>query len=118
MKTFSEWVTTIVRTKLDSEKLQRFAVGNTRQDLSQPILETLLESGYTNVMWDSGQSTHGVCVELNNQQWLLQDFIANLSHSAPIFEKTHPGDSNCTVVVSGDGVPTVRVDSYGNVEEI
>lgn len=120
-KTNSNWINSLADTKLRSDKfayLSLQAVGNTRQDMSRPILEDLLGQGYQLVTWDSGTSTHSLCVELNNQQWTLEDFVSNLNHDAPLFEKSHPGDISCSVVVSGEGLQPVRVDSFGNIEEI
>jgi hypothetical protein len=123
MNNFSDWVDTVVTNKINTEKesefrIQKEAVGNTRQDMSRPVLEDLLGNGYSIVQWNSGNSTHGICVELNNQQWTLEDFLTGLVHDAPIFERSHPGDKNCTLVVSGEGLPQVVVDSFGNIQEI
>ncbi len=117
------WTNSLVNKKFTEDKLARFkqqkeAVGNNRQDMSRPSLEELANSGYQTVKWDSGMSTHGVCLELNNQVWSLADFISGLVHDAPIFEKSHPGDANCTLIVEGDTVSPVRVDSYGAIEEV
>lgn len=120
---FSNWIDAIVQKKIVAEKdakfeIQKEAVGNNRQDMSRPVLEELLNHGYSVVQWDSGQTAHSVCIELNNQQWTLEDFLSGLVHDAPIFERSHPGDANCTVIVSGEGLPSVRVDSFGNYQEI
>lgn len=119
----SDWAKKLAFDSLSSKKEEEFlitkeAVGNNRQDLSLPILQSLLNDGYSVVQWDSGPSTHSVCLELNEQQWNLQDFISGLVHAAPIFERTHPGDNSCAVIVSGENLPTVRVDSFGNLEEV
>ncbi len=123
MNNFSDWVDEVVKNKINAEKESKFtmlkeAVGNTRQDLSRPVLEDLMGQGYTIVQWNSGSSTHGQCLELNNQQWMIQDFLSGLAHDAPIFERSHPGDKSCTLVVSGEGLPQVVVDSFGNIQEI
>jgi hypothetical protein len=120
---FATWVDEVVKNKITSEKEARFdikkeAIGNNRQDLSRPTLENLLHDGYQTVQWNSGMSNHSVCVELNNQQWTLEDFLSGLVHDAPIFERSHPGDNNCSVVVMGDGLPNLQVDSFGNVQEV
>ena len=121
--TLNKWTNSLVNNKFTEDKLARFkqqkeAVGNNRQDMSRMALENLLNSGYNLAKWDSGMSTHSVCIELNDQVWNLDEFISGLEHDAPIFEKSHPGDSNCTVIVVGDNVPPVRVDSYGAIEEV
>lgn len=120
---FSEWSKQLIENTLSAKAEESFrisveAVGNTREDLSLPVLQSLLNDGYDVVTWDSGPSTHAVCLELNEQQWNLQDFISGLVHSAPIFERSHPGDASCAVLVSGENLPTVRVDSFGNILEI
>ena len=122
-QSFSEWLDKTAKRAVDLVVVsnlsnQKKARGNTRQDMSRPVLEQLLENGYNGVEWDSGNSTHSPCVELNHQKWALTDFLSGLQFDAPIFEKSHPGDSSCTLVVSGEDLPTVRVDSYGNAEEI
>lgn len=115
---FSDWVDHLANEKFAAEraetlKIIKNAVGNNRQDLSRPILEDLLDQGYTTVTWNSGNSTHGQCRELNNQKWDLVSFLSGLQHDAPIFERSHPGDKSCSVTVSGAGLPDVYVDSYG-----
>lgn len=120
---FDTWVDEIVKQKITSEKVAKFdiqkeAIGNTRQDMSRPVLEELLNHGYSAVQWHSGSTEHGTCLELNNQQWTLEDFLSGLMHDAPIFERSHPGDKNCTLIVSGEGLPNVQVDSFGNYQEI
>jgi hypothetical protein len=119
MDNYNEWATKVVIQKLRSDQisLQKEAIGNNRQDLSRPVLEQLLAQGYTIVKWDSGNSRHSQCLELNNQQWNLTDFIANLRHDASIFEKSHPG-CYCKVLVTGPNLSNVFVDSYGNMEYV
>lgn len=119
----SDWQDLIILSKKRSDALEernliKEAIGNNRQDLTRPILENLMQSGYQVVIWDAGNSTHGSCRELDKQQWTLEDFISNLHHDAPMFEKSHPGDINCSILVQGPDLPTVRVDSFGNVMEI
>ena len=98
--------------------IQKEAVGNTRQDMSRPVLEQLLDNGYVEVEWDSGHTTCGRCLELDKQKWTLEEFAINVPYDAPIFSRSHPGDKSCTLLVSGPDLPTVRVDSYGNWEEV
>jgi hypothetical protein len=97
-------------------RLNKQAVGNTRQDMSLPVLEDLASQGYQIVEWDSGASRHSRCVDLNRQKWNIEDFVGGLNFSAPLFEKSHPGDINCTLIVSGPNLSDVRVDSYGNTD--
>jgi hypothetical protein len=117
------WVNELVKNEIKKQtdfkrELQKQSAGNNRQDESRPILESLLSQGYDTVTWNSNNSMHGICREINNQQWTLEDFLSGLMHDAPIFERTHPGDNNCIVIVTGPEVPPVSVDSYGNVENI
>jgi hypothetical protein len=86
-----------------------------REDLTLPVLERLLNDGYQLVTWDSGRSQHSKCLDLDKQVWTLLDFTSNLLHSAPLAERSHPNDANCTLLVSGEGLPTVRVDYNGNI---
>jgi len=121
---YNEWVSSIVDTKLnndalDARNLQLEAQpGNRRQDLSRPILEDLLNAGYQNVTWDAGSSAHSVCRELHNQAWSLEDFLTGLLHDAPLFERSHPGDTSCQLIVTGPDVQDMFVDSFGRSGEV
>jgi len=118
---YEKWVTSTVTEKLqedNQQRLQKQARGNTRQDQTRPILEGLQQQGYTTVQWDASNSRHSVCRELDNQQWTIEDFLGGLSHDAPMFERSHPGDTGCSVVVTGPDLPTISVDSFGNTNEI
>ena len=117
---YEDWVTSTVDNKLQAEsqeKLQKQARGNTRQDATRPILEDLQSQGYTTIQWDASNSRHSVCLELDRQQWTIEDFLSGLSHDAPMFERSHPGDTGCSVIVSGPDLPTLSVDSFGNTDE-
>jgi len=90
--------------------------GNHRKDLSRPVLQALMSKGYDTVQWDSGASVHDVCVALHGQRWDLNQFLSGLSHDAPLFERSHPGDKNCSVIVycrDKAELKPVRVDSFG-----
>ena len=101
--------------------MERIAVGDHRQDLSRAVLEALIAKGYDTVEWDSGASVCPNCVPLHGQRWDLNQFLAGLSHDAPLFERSHPGDKSCSVIVycrdSAEMRP-VRVDSWGLRGEI
>lgn len=119
-KSHNEWLNSLTAKKaaIDTEKqrnIQKEALGNHTQDVSLPIFERLIQDGYTTCTWDAGNSRHSACRELDRQVWDIHDFISGLNHSAPIFEKSHPGDTQCKVIVSGQGLPDVIVDPLGNV---
>lgn len=117
----SKWLEAVALTHRELNKeahRELLAVGNTRQDMTLPILEEMRSQGYDLVTWDSGNSTHSVCRELHNQQWPLDAFLSGLAHAAPLFERSHPGDVNCKLVVSGPNLPSIVVDSYGNWAQI
>ena len=102
----------------EKEAINKEAIGNTRQDMSRPLLEKLQTDGYTDCIWNSGDSEHSVCLELHDQVWNIEDFLSGLVHDAPLFEKSHPGDTNCGVIVRGPDLPDVFVDSFGNLSEL
>lgn len=108
------WATKLAERALRICRLNKQAVGNHRQDVTRPILEDFINDGYQVVQWNSNNSTHSSCRDLNRQQWDIQDFISGLSHDAPMFEKSHPGCSSCSVTVSGEGLPPVELDSFGD----
>jgi hypothetical protein len=76
----------------------------------------LISKGYDTVQWDCGSSTCPKCLPLHGQRWDLDQFLQGLSHDAPLFERSHPGDKSCSVIIycrdSADIHP-VRVDSFG-----
>ena len=83
------------------------------QDISLPILEQLLQEGYDAVKWHVNPGATDVpCVSMENKDFPLADFIANLAHAAPIFEKTHVG-CKCSVEVTGPGKSPVHVTAFG-----
>jgi hypothetical protein len=111
------WIKNLAIKAIHVCRLNKEAAGNHRQDMSLPVLERLQNEGYSVVTWDSGHSTHSECRDLNRQQFPLDSYIATTEYSAGIFSRSHPGDQNCTLVVSGEGLPDVRVDSYGDTDE-
>jgi hypothetical protein len=111
------WVKKLAIKALHICRLNKEAAGNHRQDMTGPVLNNLLNSGYTQVMWNSNGSHHGPCRDLNKQIWDLQDFLRTTEYDAPLFSRSHPGDASCTLTVSGPGLPPVEVDSYGETDE-
>lgn len=83
------------------------------QDVSLPVLEELLGQGYDTVTWRTNPSaTDPECIAINTNTFPLADFIANLQHAAPIYEKTHVG-CHCTMVVTGPDLQEVLVTAFG-----
>jgi hypothetical protein len=111
------WVANLALKAIRICRLNKQAVGNHRQDLTMPVLERLQNEGYSQVMWNSGHSTHSECRDLNRQRWDLEDFLRTTEYDAPLFSRSHPGDENCTLIVSGEGVPDIELDSYGDTDE-
>lgn len=98
-------------------RIYREAAGNHRQDMTGPVLDGLLADGYSEVTWNSNGSRHSECRDLNRQKWGLDDFLQTTEYDAPLFSRSHPGDQSCTLIVSGQGLPDVEVDSYGETDE-
>lgn len=85
------------------------------QDISRPVLEDLISKGYQTVRWVSSPSAvDGKCISMDGEMFPIQEFISNLQHDAPVYEKTHVG-CTCTVVVSGEGLNDVVVNAFGIV---
>jgi hypothetical protein len=85
------------------------------QDVSLPVLEELLGEGYDSVLWHTSPgATDGPCISMNDERFPLPEFIANLQHAAPIFEKTHVG-CRCSLTISGPGLEDVAVDWTGRL---
>ena len=110
------WIKNLALRAIRICRLNKQAAGNHRQDMSGPVLEDLASKGYTQVTWNSNNSTHSQCRDMNRQVFDLEDFLNTTEYDAPIFGRVHPGDNNCTLIVSGDGVPDVEVDSYGETD--
>jgi hypothetical protein len=111
------WIKNLAIKAIHICRIQKTAAGNHRQDMTGPVLERLQHEGYNQVMWNSEQSTHSECRDLNRQRWDLDDFLATTEYDAPLFSRSHPGDANCTLTVSGAGLPDIEVDSYGDTDE-
>lgn len=114
----NNWISLLAEKAMQICRVNKRAVGNHRQDETLPILQQLQGDGYTTVTWDSGNSTHSKCIELDKQIFDLSDFIRSTTHDAPLFCRSHPGDVSCALLVSGEGLPTIRLDSFGNTLEI
>jgi len=110
------WLANLTSKAMRICRLTKEAVGNTRQDMTGPILSDLLNNGYNQVTWNSNGSTHSTCLNLDRQTWGLRDFLNTTEYDAPLFSRSHPGDQSCTLTVSGPDLPVVDVDSYGDVD--
>jgi len=113
----TNWLSNLAIKAMRICRLNKEAVGNHRQDMTGPVLNNLLNSGYTQVMWNSNGSHHSECRDLNKQVWDLQDFLSTTEYDAPLFSRSHPGDASCTLTVSGPSLPPIEVDSYGETDE-
>lgn len=85
------------------------------QDSSLPELQNLLQMGYTHCTWHLSDAhvITDICDELNNQTWTLEEFLSGLSHSAPLYERGHPGDLCYVTVISQTNpeLPPVNVNA-------
>ena len=85
------------------------------QDESRTVLESLRNSGYQTVEWDASNSSHDVCLALHKYTWTIDEFLTGLSYDAPVFERTHPGDRSCFLIVYGpeeSGLDPVQVGPW------
>jgi hypothetical protein len=83
------------------------------QDYSLLDLLDLQEEGYDTVKWDATTTQDPRSRRLHNKTWPLEEFISNLSHEAPIFERSHIG-SRARVIVTGPApLRPVYVDRDG-----
>lgn len=99
---------------MESHEQFRNRVTGAPKDVSLPILQDLLSQGYdTAGPWrTSAGATDAPCIAKNGDTVPLADFIANLMHEAPFFEKTHVG-CKCGVEVTGPDLPMVYVTAFG-----
>lgn len=111
------WLSNLAIKAIRICRLNKQAIGNHRQDMTMPVLERLQNEGYTQITWDSGHSNHSECRDLNHQVWDLENFLRTTEYDAPLFSRSHPGDESCTLIVSGNGLPNIQVDSYGDTDE-
>lgn len=111
------WLSNLALKAMRICRINKIAVGNHRQDMTLPVLERLQNEGYNQVMWNSGHSTHSECRDLNRQRWDLEDFLRTTEYEAPLFSRSHPNDMNCTLVISGEGLPDIELDSFGDTDE-
>ncbi len=86
------------------------------QDVSLPILQDLLEQGYTDTRWQTAPSSMDIpCLSKNGETKPLAEFLTGTQHNAPIYSPpsgTHVG-CKCGVLVTGDGLPDVFVTAFG-----
>src|SRR5271157_5241051 len=101
------WIKNLAIKAIHICRLTKTAAGNHRQDMSLPVLEDLRDQGYSVVTWDSGHSKHSQCLDMNRQQFELNSYINTSEYDSGIFSRVHPGDENCTLIVSGEGLPDV-----------
>jgi hypothetical protein len=68
------------------------------QDMSLSVLQELLDNGFDEVEWVGNEYECAQCQNLNGTKYSLADFISNLQHAAPIFEKSHV-NCRCYLIV-------------------
>src|SRR5665213_442637 len=112
----TNWLSNLATKAMRICRLNKEAAGNHRQDMTGPVLNNLLNNGYTQVMWKANGSHHGKCQDLNGEVWDLQHFLNTTEYDAPLFSRSHPGDESCTLEVTGPSLSPVEVDSYGDVD--
>lgn len=96
-----------------AEKHSINKVAVARTDMSLPILNDLASQGYTVVEWKTTSPVPcSICEDLERQQWELTMFLLGLAHNAPVFEHSHV-NCYCTVILRGEGLPEVIINSEG-----
>lgn len=111
----SNWVNELVGIHFQREHLVRLAVAPTDESLAQ--LEELQSRGYAQVEWESPNAQCFRCNDLHKQVWLINEFIAQTHHDAPMFSKSHVG-CKCFLRVTGidqltrQPLPTQTVVAY------
>lgn len=114
---YNEWVKQVASKKIQADKhAHRISIQAARKDLTRPVLQTLLQQGYDQVVWNASATKCGTCRELHKQRWDLEDFLSNLEHDAPMAERSHPNDNGCKLIVSGPGLPRVTVNYEGRMD--
>jgi hypothetical protein len=91
---------------------QQVIEADKRIDVCLFDLRSLLEQGYTTVKWVNRESACVKCIDLNNREWTLEEFINDTQYEAPIFWKAHP-QCLCFVLVSHPNGSVVNVDYTG-----
>ena len=67
-------------------------------DMSLQTLQELLDNGFDEVKWVGNEDECQQCQYLNGTKWTLEEFLSNLRHEAPIFEKSHV-NCRCYLIV-------------------
>jgi hypothetical protein len=79
-------------------------------DMSRSTLEDLMEQGYNLVTWRTSPGACNKCRKLNNKKWYAKDFILQLLHDAPIYERSHV-NCRCELLVTGPKLPPISIDA-------
>ena len=79
------------------------------QDESLPTFQELLEQGYDTATFVAHPNACLYCKKRNGKTWSLRNFISNLQHEAPIFEKAAHVNAQSKIKVS---------DSKGELEPV
>ena len=77
--------------------------------MSTNALESLLEEGYTTVVFEAHPLACELCKDMDQETWELADFLSNLEHDATSFEHTHV-NALSDIRVSGEGLPDILLD--------
>ena len=93
------------------EDLSIFAADHP-QDESTQKLKDAQTLGYTTVEWHAGSGSCEKCKSHDLHTWTIADFLANLSHDAPVFERSHVGCRSCHLIVTGPEMEPIQVGPY------
>ena len=85
---------------------------NVRVDVSQFELQSLLEQGFTEVVWINKEMACGICQSLNGQTLDLQQFLLETRYEAPIFSHSHV-QCLCYLQVKHPNGSVINVDWSG-----
>lgn len=105
-------------------------------DVSLDAVSTLRDTGYTTVKWNSQGAADTqehftevmryndpsiigevkMCQDWNGSTWNIDDFLSETQSAYGgwgIVGRTHPGDKNCILEISGEGKEPMRVNTTG-----
>lgn len=105
----------ILKPKVIKKVLKKKRIYHGRVDQSLPTLKKMKQMGYDRITFEVRNSACPICQDLNSYTFDLGSWLAQLKHSAPIFEISHPNCLDYVRVWDTENIlPPIWVNWTGN----
>ena len=108
------WLSKIASAAQNSSKIGNLWISSADhpQDESTSRLQDAKSLGYTTIEWIAGAGSCELCKVHDHHTWTIDDFLANLVHNAPVFERSHVGDRSCHLELTGPDLEKIVIGPY------